>query len=237
MHIHIPDGVLPFWLWSSGFLIALTLLGAFSSTLKVRSSKIAFAALATALVLVVMSVPLGLPIHLNLIALVGIIIGPAWSLYVAFAVNLILAGFGHGGMTVVGLNTLLLWLQAAAAYFLFYYLFRIMVHNKAFRAGLAVFVALAVSFVFLVFVASLPHQVEPGQFSIQHHHEHDHEHEYDHDHAEETEPTEEASHEFNLWTFVALSGPLVFVVALIEVFIAVGSVKFIDRVKPELLNS
>ncbi len=248
MHIHIPDGVLPFWLWGGGYAVILVLLGLFSNFLRRGGSKIALAAMFTAFSLIVMSVPLGLPVHLNLLSLVGIILGPIWSFYVAFVVNLVLAGFGHGGATIVGLNTLLLWVQAAAAYYLFSYLLRPIFHQVSLRAAAAVFVGLIISFGFLVLLAALPHQRPMQLFAPSHHHHHhaeESEHAIHH-HAEEIEPTEIDGHHdhgqspasdetFNLTVFVGLSGPLFLLVAIFESLIAAGVAGFIVKVRPRML--
>jgi cobalt/nickel transport system permease protein len=57
--------------------------------------------------------------HINLSVLTGIVLGPAYGLLVAFIVNLILAMFGHGGITVVGLNTPVLGAEIALGSVLF----------------------------------------------------------------------------------------------------------------------
>src|SRR5690606_34925185 len=57
--------------------------------------------------------------HLNLTVLSGIILGPAVGLIAAFIVNLILALVGHGGVTVVGLNTLVFGVEIVLGVFLF----------------------------------------------------------------------------------------------------------------------
>jgi ABC-type Co2+ transport system permease subunit len=62
------------------------------------------------------ALPLGpLEYHLTLSGPIGILLGPAGAFQAAFAVSAILALFGHGGFTVVGLNTLVLGAGAAIA--------------------------------------------------------------------------------------------------------------------------
>ena len=80
MHIHIPDGVLPIWLWVLGYaLAALFLLFAVIKVGK-DTRKAVWTAAVAAMMLVAMSIPLGVPYHINLTALAGIILGPWWSL-------------------------------------------------------------------------------------------------------------------------------------------------------------
>ena len=57
--------------------------------------------------------------HVNLSVLAGIIVGPAMGFLAAFIVDLILALFGHGGITVVGLNTLIIGAECALGYLSF----------------------------------------------------------------------------------------------------------------------
>jgi cobalt/nickel transport system permease protein len=61
----------------------------------------------SAVVLLAMSIEI-VPIayHMNLMVLGGIILGPALGILAAFSINFILALIAHGGITVVGLNTI-----------------------------------------------------------------------------------------------------------------------------------
>jgi cobalt/nickel transport system permease protein len=121
-HLHLPDGVLPFYLWAAGYAVAAAAL--FVLWLKFRRARnllvFARAGFFAALMVVAMSLhvaPLGY--HLNLAALAGIVAGPAAALLACFLANVILALLGHGGVTVVGLNTVTLGVEALAAYALF----------------------------------------------------------------------------------------------------------------------
>ena len=73
-----------------------------------------------ALMLVGMTVEI-VPIayHLNLAVMAGIVLGPVLGFLAAFIVNLMLAFFGHGGITVVGLNTLVVAMEAVLGFYLF----------------------------------------------------------------------------------------------------------------------
>jgi cobalt/nickel transport system permease protein len=118
-HLHIPDGVLPPLLWAPGLLLALALLLlAVRSTRRESPLKIAFQGALGGLMLAVMSIPL--PIFafeycLTLAGPVGVLLGPAAGFQVAFVVCVILALLGQGGLTVVGLNALVLGASIAVA--------------------------------------------------------------------------------------------------------------------------
>lgn len=121
-HIHLPDGVLsPFW-WIFGYIACFAVIWLLVRKIKDSNirRKIPFAGMVGALMLIFMSVPLGiLPVHLSLAALCGILAGPALGFLAAFAVNVILAFMGHGGITVVGINTLLLGGEAVLGFFIY----------------------------------------------------------------------------------------------------------------------
>jgi cobalt/nickel transport system permease protein len=87
--------------------------------------KVPAIAMMAAVMLVTMSVPLGfLPFHLNFAALAGMILGPGLGFVSVFVVNLILALLGHGGITVVGINTLVIGIESILGGILFKYLKR-----------------------------------------------------------------------------------------------------------------
>lgn len=110
-HLHIPDGVLPLWLWASGWVAALAIVylaGKFSERADVRR-KVPLLAVVSALMLVAMSseiVPIAY--HINLTIVGGVLLGPALSVIAAFIAQVVLAMLGHGGVTVLGLNTLII---------------------------------------------------------------------------------------------------------------------------------
>ena len=121
-HLHLPDGVLPFYLWAVGYAVAAAAL--FVLWLKFRRARnllvFARAGFFAALMVVAMSLHVApLAYHLNLAALAGIVAGPAAALLACFLANVILALLGHGGVTVVGLNTVTLGAEALAAFALF----------------------------------------------------------------------------------------------------------------------
>lgn len=121
-HLHIPDGVLPFWLWSGGWLLALAAVWV-ASTVARRADirrKVPLLGVVSALVLVSMSseiVPIAY--HVNLTVVAGVLLGPWLGVISAFIVVLILALMGHGGVTVAGLNALMIGAEMAVGWALF----------------------------------------------------------------------------------------------------------------------
>lgn len=110
-HLHIPDGVIPIiWIILGYLLTALFLavvLWRMRSTEAAR--RLPRLGVVAALMLVGMTVEIGvIGYHLNLSVLAGILLGPWLGFVAAFLVNLILALFGHGGITVAGLNSLII---------------------------------------------------------------------------------------------------------------------------------
>jgi len=148
MHIHVPDGVLPVWLWSLGYLLLAFFL--FISLRKVRGDEKRgiYSAAMSAAMLVAMSIPLGVPYHINLTVLAGIILGPWWALISDFVTNFVLATFGHGGITIVGLNTIVTWIESLIGLYIFKMLGRAFKQKSwrfAVSAGVSTFIALALS--------------------------------------------------------------------------------------------
>jgi cobalt/nickel transport system permease protein len=117
-HLHIPDGLLPVWLWGAGLLLALLLLVRSSRRARDDSpQRIAYQGALGGLMLAAMAIPLGpLDYHLTLAGPVGILLGGGGAFQVAFVVSAILALMGHGGLTVIGLNALVLGSAAAIAH-------------------------------------------------------------------------------------------------------------------------
>ena len=113
-HLHLPDGVAPWWLWVPALAIVLGLLATVG---KVRSpQRIAYQGALGGLMLAAMAIPLGpLEYHLTLAGPIAVLLGVAGALPVFFVVGAILALVGHGGFTVIGINTLLLFAVAVAA--------------------------------------------------------------------------------------------------------------------------
>ncbi len=124
-HMHIPDGILPVWLWVSGFILMAIILG--FSLLQLRNMdmkrKIPLLGAVAAAMLVAMSLEIFIiGYHINLSVAAGILLGPALGFVAAFIANLMLAFMGHGGITVIGLNTLLLGSEAVLGHTVFFLL-------------------------------------------------------------------------------------------------------------------
>jgi cobalt/nickel transport system permease protein len=76
----------------------------------------------------------------------------------AFVVNLMLAMFGHGGVTVAGLNTLVLAAEATLGYYLFRWswsLLRTRQSSPAFAGGIATVFALLLSSLLMIGIVAL----------------------------------------------------------------------------------
>ncbi len=263
MHIEIPDGILPLWLWVSGFIILALFLMVAVYFAKKEEQKMPLASLFAALSLVVMSIPLGLPVHINLMVLIGVLVGPWWALIVAFIVNSILSSLGHGGITVIGLNALLLWSQALLGFYIFNLAKKIIRKEgslaKGILGGAVTFVSLMVSFLLLgglVFAVNLnPEEILIQDHDHSHHHqnyehgheEDHHEDEYDHEESYESEGDHTAHEDQNYHSedyydevisfkaFFAIALPIFLYAAIIESIVVGIAISFISKGRPDLL--
>jgi cobalt/nickel transport system permease protein len=118
-HLHVPDGLLPVPLWASGLVLALLLLARASHLSRMQSpQRVAYQGALGGLMLAAMAIPLGpLDFHVTAVGPVGVLLGAAGAFQVVFVVSVILALMGHGGLTVIGLNALILGAGAAVAAF------------------------------------------------------------------------------------------------------------------------
>jgi cobalt/nickel transport system permease protein len=118
-HLHIPDGVLPWVVWLPAWMLALVVLGlAALASRRATPQQVAYRGTLGAMVLAAMTLalPLGpVEFHLSLLGVLGALLGPAAAFEALFVVSAILAFAGHGGLTVVGLNALVLGSGAAVA--------------------------------------------------------------------------------------------------------------------------
>lgn len=121
-HIHLPDGILPAWLWLSGYALSALIIGILWRRGKATEEPRRFALLGIFAALMIIVMMLEIPpfsFHFNLSVVTGIILGPQLAVLAALVVNLILALIGHGGITVVGLNTLVLSAEMLVGYYTF----------------------------------------------------------------------------------------------------------------------
>src|SRR4030042_5519064 len=124
-HIHLPDGILPVWLWGSGFIVAIlvgTILFRLTKKDELTRRLPLLGMMAAVMVLGAAVEIVPIAYHVNLPVISGILLGPSLIFLATFVVNVILALFGHGGITVIGLNTLILSIEGVLAY-LFFHLF------------------------------------------------------------------------------------------------------------------
>jgi len=121
-HIHLPDGIIsPVW-WISGFIITFCIVYFIMKNIDYKNArqKILHTGIAVAIILLGMSVPLFIiPVHLSLAVLTGIFIGPKLGFLAVLAANFILVFIGHGGITLVGINTLIFGVEVLVGYCIF----------------------------------------------------------------------------------------------------------------------
>lgn len=159
--MHIPDGVLPVWLVTAGWLAAALIL-AFCIK-KVDGTdlkrKIPLLGIISALMIVGMTLEI-VPIayHINLTVVAGIVLGPSLAFIAVFIVDLLISMLGHGGVTVVGLNTIIIGAEAVLGYYLFQ-LFRQVMRNKSmfWESSLAALLSLFLSTSIMLGVVYLSH--------------------------------------------------------------------------------
>lgn len=156
-HLHFPDGVLPIWLWVLGYIITFLLLYLFLHQLEIRKSfaRLPLLGLFSAVMFLGMSFEL-VPIayHINLSVVAGILLGPALGFLAVFIVNTFSAFLGHGGITVIGLNTITVGLEAIAGYYIFF-LVRKAIRNFFPLTFITTFVTLFLSTLFTLGVVYL----------------------------------------------------------------------------------
>ncbi len=169
-HMHIPDGILPVWLWVSGFILMAIVLG--FSLLRLRGTdmkrKIPLLGAVSAVMLVAMSLEIFvIGYHVNLSVAAGILLGPALGFVAAFIANVMLALMGHGGITVLGLNTILLGSEAVLGHAFFFLLKKRL--PVFWRAAAATVLTLFITTFLLIGIVAIS-RVNPALFG----HEEDH---------------------------------------------------------------
>src|SRR3972149_10022488 len=126
--IHLPDGVLPVWLWGSGLIVTILVgmvLFRFTPREKLAKRLPLLGMMSAAMVLGASVEIVPILYHVNLTVISGILLGPSLIFLATLVVNVILALFGHGGITVIGLNTLTLSIEGVFGYFLFRFFWKV----------------------------------------------------------------------------------------------------------------
>jgi len=217
-HIHIPDGILPVKIWLFGILLMTLVVGfsLFSIRNRNQMKNIPLLGAVSAVMLVAMSLEiLPLAYHINLSVVAGILLGPALGILAAFIANLILALTGHGGITVIGLNTLLLGSEAVLGHTFFYLLGKRV--PVFWRAVITTVLTLFITTLILIGIVALSH-IDPDLLS--------------HDHGQETI----AGVPVSVSTFAIMVLSLGAFGWIIEAAITGAAVSFISKVKPELID-
>jgi cobalt/nickel transport system permease protein len=162
-HIHLPDGIIPVFWWIIGYLLTAAMLGLAISRTKSTEArrKVPLLGIITAVMLIGQSIPLGIiPFHLGLAVLAGIILGPWLGFMAAFISNMFLALIGHGGITVVGLNTVVVGSEVIIGYLL-YNMFRKATNKPVLPVVLATTLTLIITIAFMIGVVAIS-QVNPA---------------------------------------------------------------------------
>jgi len=233
-HIHLPDGVLPVWLWASGLIVTILagmVLFRFTKKEELPKRLPLLGMMAAAMVLGASVEIVPIAYHVNLTVISGILLGPAFVFLATLVVNVILALFGHGGITVIGLNTLTLSIEGILGYLLFR-LFWKLLKNLRVAIFMATFLALFASTLSMVGVVALGvshyeeliHSQEKGVFEF-------------HLTKEKEGPHEGvAKGKVDLRRFIAIVLPLGFIGWVLEGVITTFIGRYIYRLRPDLLR-
>ncbi len=235
-HIHLPDGVLPVWLWVSGFIV-MVLVGAVlfrligKGDVSRRLPLLGMMAAAMVLGAAVEIIPIAY--HVNLTVISGILLGPSLIFLATLVVNVILALFGHGGITVIGLNTLILSIEGILGYYFFKLLWRVFKRLTP-AVFLATFLALMVSTFSMIGVVSLG----TAHYEELIHGEHQHGiFGFELSGGKADHPEKEMKREeINLKRFIAIVLPLGFIGWILEGVITTLIARYIYRIRPDLLR-
>jgi cobalt/nickel transport system permease protein len=233
-HIHLPDGVLPVWLWVLGFIVAIVV-GAILLRLTKKEElarRLPLLGMMAAAMVLGASVEIIPPVyHVNLIVISGVLLGPSLIFLATFVVNVILALFGHGGITVIGLNTIVLSLEGITGFYLFRLLWKVL-KKLSIATFLATFLALVVSTLAMIGVVSLgtSHYEElmhheKGTIGLEFGKEKETHH---------VQPEGETEINLNRW-IKAIALPLFFG-WILEGIITAFMIKYIYRLRPDLLH-
>jgi cobalt/nickel transport system permease protein len=235
-HIHLPDGILPVWLWVSGVIVTILMGAVFFRSIKKEevSKRLPLLGMMGAVMVLGASVEI-VPIayHVNLTVISGILLGPSLIFLATLIVNVILAMFGHGGITVLGLNTLVLSIEGILGYSLFQ-LFWKMFRKLTPAVFFATFLSLLVSTFSMIGVVSLGtfhyeemiHRGDQGVFF-----------EWGLSRAKGDEHKGQAkAEEVNIRRFMAIILPLGLIGWVLEGVITTLMARYINRIRPDLLR-
>jgi len=235
-HIHLPDGVLPIWLWVSGLVVVILIWAILLRFMKKEdlTRRLPLLGMMAAVMVLGASVEI-VPVayHVNLTVISGILLGPSLIFLATFVVNTILALFGHGGITVIGLNTLILSIEGVLGYFLFRFFWKVF-RKFSPAVFLATLMALLCSTSAMIGVVSLGtshyeelvHQEKGGgiigfEFGKE---------------KQEHHPGQPAEEKVNLGRFIAIILPLGFIGWVLEGVITMLIARYIRRLRPDLLH-
>lgn len=228
-HIHLPDGVLPAWLWIAGYIVIGLYLLFFLLFYKKPAvhRKFPLIGILAALMLIAMSIEI-MPIayHINLAVLTGIILGPFLSVLAILVSNIILAFLGHGGITVIGLNTISVSIEAILG-FLGYKFFSRKIKNTFISVFLAAFIALFVSSwstIGIVYLGTDNLEVMA------------HEHEQEHIHSSSSNQIPSDNESFDIKKFILLILAFGSIGWTIESTVTAFIVNYIKQIKPDIID-
>lgn len=220
-HLHVPDGVLPPAWIISGLIVTIFFLYLVANRVKRQGQSIALLGVVSAFLLLVMSVPLGIiPYHLSLASLAGILLGSELGFIAVFLVTFMLALLGHGGVTVIGLNTLTMAGQTVLAS----YLYRLLKKKLPVPWAVAVTTAVGIAVSTLLVIGIIwGSQVNPALFL---HHGQEH----------EVAETVEAVPQISMVRFLALTLPVATAGGLIESVFVFLLALYLYRLRPNLFE-
>ncbi|MDD4792174.1 MAG: energy-coupling factor ABC transporter permease [Firmicutes bacterium] len=225
-HLHIPDGVLPLPWILVGFAVTaiLLLISVFWVKRQDRTRTVPRIAILSAIMMLAMSLPIPvLHYHVNLTVLVGMMAGPAEGFIAGFIANLVLGLVAHGGITVIGLNTLITGLEIALGWLLWRAL-RARGGRPFVKTAITTLVVLAVSTTAMLGIVAGT-QVNPTLATHDHHTHSHHAHSSDADgHLESMKP---------FATIVYTAGAVGWV---IEAVVTGSVVQFISESRPDLVG-
>ncbi|MBI5450197.1 MAG: cobalt transporter CbiM [Gammaproteobacteria bacterium] len=115
--MHISEGILPLSVWASGYAVAVTVAAVSMRNMDMEEIPKISVLTAVFFIASLIKVPLGpASIHLILNGLLGVILGR--RAFIAIMLGIILQAiiFGHGGITVIGINTLMMGTGALVGY-------------------------------------------------------------------------------------------------------------------------